>query len=151
MEEQTTRAFPLSDYSTTVETSNHNSILSHFAENYSTKDWRVVLDENEYWIQVDKGTDVHAFLEKMLKAVQEYPVLNEQHHCDLEYAEMLNAVTRIAHRTGTIIVSNDDALDYLHTRSVCIEESSPNYYTVVLSDDEFKMMIEEEFPHWKEY
>ena len=145
------RGFPRGEMSTTVEISNHLTMDAHLTADYNTKDWRVVWHEGSYWIEVDHSTAAHDFFKSMVVCTQRYPVLDEHHFADLQYAEMLKAIARIAERSGTIIVSSDDAYDYLLDSQVHIDEDKPHHYTVMLPDEEFKSLIEEEFPHWREY
>lgn len=145
------RAYPLSDNSTTLEISNHHHVQSHLIDQHSKKEWSVVWADQAYWIEVNEGTPAHQFILDMQAQEERYPALNEHHYCDMQYAEMLKAITRIAERSGTIVISYDDAYDYLLDSAIEVIEDSPNKYLVMCSDEEFKEIIEGAFPDWKDY
>lgn len=145
------RAYPLGDHSTTLEISNHHHVQSHLIDQHSKKEWSVVWADQAYWIEVEDDTPAHRFVLDMQAQEERYPVLDEHHFADLQYAEMLKAINRIAERSGTIIISYDDTYDLLVDANVHIEENPPNQYKVLLSDEEFRELIGQAFPDWKDY
>jgi len=144
------RAYPRGDYSSTLEISNHIFVEQELLKRHDPKDWRIVCEDHCDWIEYDKGTEAEKFILQMQKAEQDYPALNERHYSDLQYEKMLKAIRRKAEQSGTIVISYDNAYDYLLDSAIEIVEEPPDY-TVLCSDEVFKDTIESTFPNWKDY
>ena len=146
------RAYPRGDYSSTLEISNHIFVERELLKRHPGTDWSINWCKQTvcWWIVAEEGTEAEKFILQMQKAEQDYPVLNEQHYSDLQYGEMLKAMRRKAERSGTIVISYDDAYDCLLDSAIEIVEEPP-HYTVLCSDEVFRETIESAFPNWKDY
>lgn len=94
------------------------------------------------WIKTFEGEPSDDFVGKMLEATSKYPPLDEQAYHDAEFSLMVEAIARKVKATGTIIVNTYATLATLLDNEVEIIETSPMRYEVMMSDDEFKKMIE---------
>ena len=94
------------------------------------------------WIKTLEGESSNDFVAKMLEATSKYPPLDENAYHNAEFSLMAEAVARKVKATGTIIVNTYDTLATLLDNEVGIIETSPMHYEVMMSDDEFKKMIE---------
>jgi len=155
------RAYPNSDTVTMLEKANHIYVVNRLTSEYDSRNWRVVHYEvgTEWcskelyadYIEVDEGTPEHQLILTLQEAEKEYPPLSESLYSDMEYGEMLKAIGRKARRSGTIIVDYDAAYDCLNDASIEVIEDSPQVYTVLCSDKDFKETIENAFEWWREY
>lgn len=144
------KTYPRGDYSSTLEISNHIFVEQELLKRHNSKHWRIVEEDQCDWIEADEGTEAEKFILQMQEAEQDYPVLNERHYSDLQYGEMLKAMRCKAERSGTIVISYDDAYDCLLDNAIEIVEEPPRY-TVLCSDEVFRETIESAFPNWKDY
>ncbi len=145
------RVYPNSDTVSMLEKANHIYVVNRLTSEYDSRNWRVVHHEYADHIEVDKDTPEHQLILTLQEAEKEYPPLSETLYSDMEYGEMLKAIGRKARRTGTIIVDYDAAYDCLSDASVEVVEDSPQVYTVLCSDKDFKETIENAFEWWSEY
>ncbi len=146
------KAFPYGEGSDLVSKSNHMYVEDYMFK-HSTKDWRVVKENDLYWIEADPMTEANDTLDGLARIAYSMsnPILNRKHYEDLEYKGIVDAIERTAKRTGTIIVSTSDTYDLLSSVGAKFNEDPPMTLNLSMSDDDFKELVEKTFPTWRDY
>tara|TARA_R100001591_G_scaffold111350_1_gene122911 strand:+ start:1568 stop:2014 length:447 start_codon:yes stop_codon:yes gene_type:complete len=145
------RAFPVYESSYLADVVNQIVVLDGLREiDRSCKTWRLWNHSEGLWLEADEGSDASKFIRDMEKARKEYPLLDEFRYLQIEKPLVGNAVTRMAERTGTIILSVHDTVTALLEAGIQIVEDEPKRFVVLCSDDTFKQIVNETFPHWNE-
>jgi hypothetical protein len=147
------KAFPYGEGSDLVSKSNHLYVEHCMMFKHTTKDWRVVKEDDLYWIEADPKTEANDTLNHLASIAYSMsnPILNRKHYEDLEYKGIVDAIERTAKRTGTIIVSTSDTYDLLSSIGAKFNEDPPMTLNLSMSDDEFKELVEKTFPTWRDY
>jgi hypothetical protein len=135
------RAYPYSEHRRTVEISNHQYVLKQLMNKFKLTDYQIVRYEDEDWIEVNESQDAYEFIQQCMKAEEQYPVLNEMHYAELEWAGIVDAMRSRAKSLGTIIVSIEDFHDALIDHSIEIIEDTPQKYIVLCGDDTFLKIL----------
>jgi len=135
------RAFPYSKHRRTVEISNHQYVLKQLMNKFKLTDYQIVRYEDEDWIEVKESQGAYEFIQQCMKAEEQYPVLNDMHYAELEWAGIVDAMRSRAKSLGTIIVSIEDFHDALIDHSIEIIEDTPQKYIVLCGDDTFLKIL----------
>lgn len=135
------RAYPYSEHRRTLEISNHQFVLKQLMDKYKLTDYQIVRHEGEDWIEVNESQGAYEFIQQCLEAERQYPVLNEMHYAELEWAGIVDSMRSRAKSLGTIIVSIEDFHDALTDHSIEIVEDTPQKYILLCSDDTFLKIL----------
>ena len=145
------RAFPVYESSYLADVVNQIVVLDGLREvDRSCKTWRLWNHSEGFWIEADDDSDASKFIRDMEKARKEYPLLDEFRYLEIEKNYLGDAVTRVAERTKTIIMSVHDTVAALLEAGIQIVEDEPKRFVVLCSDDTFREIVNEAFPHWSE-
>jgi len=143
------RAFPVYESSYLADVVNQNEVIHQLKSiDRSSKTWRVTLHSDATWVEADESTKAGDYLQRAEKARKGYPLLNEHRYIEAEAKFIITAINRKAQDSKTIINSYMDAAAALLDAGIQIVEDGPRVFRVLCSDDTFKEVISEAFPHW---
>ena len=96
------------------------------------------------------STKASDYLQRAEEARKTYPLLDEHRYIEAESKFVVTAINRKAQDSKTIINSYMDAATALFDAGIQIAEDGPRVFRVLCSDETFKEVISEAFPHWNE-
>ena len=138
-------AFPLYGTSYLVDVSNHYTIIDKLTNLDRTgTTWRVKHHEGGKWIEADDQSKVSTYLQEMVVAISNYPILDEHDYFGLEYPHVVKAVERKAEQSGTIIKHpHGEVVVACSDSDIAIIEDEPQRFTVMCDDATFKQLVHE--------
>ena len=145
------RGFPVYATSYLVDVVNQNEVIHQLKSiDRSSKSWRVTLHSGATWVEVDDSTKASDYLQRAEEARKSYPFLDEHKYIEAEASFIMTAINRKGQDSKTIINSYMDAAAALLEAGIEIVEDGPRVFRVLCSNEAFKEIINETFPHWNE-
>ena len=126
------RGFPYAKEQWLVDRTNHVYVQGVLSAEHG-RGWH---SDDEGYLCAEQGTPAGDFIQSMLDAAADYPVLDQKSYYDGEWRGSVAAVRKRAAAEGTI-VNPVDALDLLLASDVQVIEDHPMRWLVVLTSEEW--------------